>query len=314
MSAVLLRDNLAKQELVAKAQGCAARGWAWIHENLPLFMPADPLDPEQLQKLAELALLYGCTISWSGEYTRAELRSTEQFLLNFVADSAVAEYARRQLTHFNPYFVAYLALRQLGYRSDAYEEALLAARRAGYPRALEATPYRELEIMHLMWKAGLRQRRPVCGRIYSGTVLARCRNPIYLDTAYVYSITHTIFYLNDFCGPPEVIPSPEVRRAAELVESLLVHYWRKKDWDLVSELALNLLSLDQCNTPLFCQVVRALLEAWRSQSDGALPGPTFQPGGSEPEPDYRFKHCYHTTVVGTLFCEAYHHRRRLDAG
>jgi hypothetical protein len=282
--------------------------------NLSSFAPAvDPLNSDKLQDLTELALLYGCTISWSGEHARAALKPIEQFLLSFLADPVIAQYARKRLVHFNPYFFAYLALRPLGYRLDTYEEGLAAARRAGYPGALETTPYRELEILYLTWKAGLRRQRPLCNRVYRGTVLARCRNPIHLDTAAVYSITHTLFYLNDFCGPPETMSSAEGRRAAELAESLFVHYWRKRDWDLVGELALNLVSLDRYDTSLFSHGVGALFKAWESQPDGALPGRTFESGKAESEePDYRYKHCYHTTLVGILFCEAYRHR--VDSG
>jgi Domain of unknown function (DUF6895) len=306
------REGLLKQELRAGVQRCSANGWAWIHTNLALFAPADPLACEELQKLSELAMLYSWTISWSGERVRAALKPIEEFLLSFLANPAVAQYARKRLERFNPYFIAYLALRPLGYRLDTYEEGLSAARRAGYPGALEATPYRELEIVFLTWKAGLRRQRPLCNGVYCGTVLARCRNPIHLDTAAVYSVTHTLFYLNDFCGPPQVMSSAQRRRAAELVESLLVHYWRKQDWDVVGELALNLVSLDRCDTPLFYHGVGALLKAWESQPDGALPSRTFESSKAESEPDYRFKHCYHTTLVGTLFCEAYRHRA--DAG
>ena len=303
-----MQNGLAlERRLITDATRFAENGWAWINQNLALFVPDDPLDPADLQKCAELALLYSTTVSWS-EDRRAELHRTKEFLLNFLADPAMAQHARKRLIHYNPYFVPYLALRSLGYRSVAYEEGLFKAGRAGYPGALELTPYRELEIAHLAWRAGLREERPLCTGVYEATVLARCQNPIHLDLDAVYSITHTLFYLNDFCGPPEVMPAAEVRRAAQLVESLLVHYWRKWDWDVVGELLLNLVSLDRCDTTLFRLGIGALMEAWGSQPDGALPGRSFEPSESEAEPGYRFKHCYHTTVVGILLCEAYRHR------
>jgi hypothetical protein len=299
-------------QLIAGAQRCSANGWTWIRANLDLFAPGDPLDPGEFQKLSELALLYSYTVAWSDEHVRATLKPIERFLLSFLADPAIAQLARKRLVHFNAYFFPYLALRPLGYRLDTYEEGLLAARRAGYPRALEATPYRELEILHLMWKAGLRRQRPLCNKVYRRTVLARCRNPVHLDIGTAYSVTHSLFYINDFCGPPKVMSSDDVRRSANIVESLLVHYWRKQDWDLVSELGINLVSLDRCNTSLFSGVAWALFNTWESQPDGALPGRSFEHDVAEPEPNYRFKHCYHTTLVGTLFCEAYRHR--VDAG
>lgn len=296
---------------LAEAQNLAARGWAYLKENLDLFAPDDPFDSQDLQRLCELALLFSYSVSWSGGQVKDSLKPIEGFLLKFLSDPEIAQYGRKRLALYNPYFVPYLALRMLGYRLNAYEEGLTAARRAGYPDALELTPYRELEIQHLTWKAGLRPQRPSCNIAYAGTVLARCGNPVHLNKPAVYSVTHTLFYLNDYAGPPLVLASSEKRRAAEIVEGLLIHYWRKKDWDIVGELALNLVSLDRWDSTVFHRGVQALFRTWTNQRDGALPGPGYQAGQDESGRDYRFTHCYHTTLVGILLCEAYCYRAKM---
>jgi hypothetical protein len=298
----------AEPDSQAAARRCLAAGWRWIHRNLDLFTPADPFDPDGLKQFSELALLYGCAVAWSGDEARTRLGTIEEFLLGLIVDPALAQQARKRVVLFNPYFVAYLSLRSGGLRIDDYEQALEAAERAGYPDSMESTPYRELEMQHIMWRSGLREERPRVGQVYSGTVLARCRNPIHLHIPAVYSITHTLFYLNDYAGPPVVLNQDEIQRATEMVEALFVHYWRKQDWDLVSELALNLLSLDRADTPLFAAGVGALFRAWESRSDGALLGPTFVADDVQSTPDYEFEKNYHTTLVGILFCEAFLHR------
>jgi hypothetical protein len=296
------------------AERCSHEGWAWIRDNLDLFAPVDPFDPDELQRLTELALLYSFTRQWSGpeESRSPTLEAVGDFLLGHLADPVIAQHARRRLVMFSAYFTAYLALRPLGHRIDAYEEGLAVAERAGYPDSLEANPYRELEIQHVNWKGGLRAHRPQCDGVYSGTVLARIGNPVHLTTPTVYSVTHTLFYLNDFSGPSDVMPAAETRRTVDIVEALFVHYWRKRDWDLLSELALNLVSLDRHHSPQFLAGAGALFRAWESEPDGALPGRTFDPEKADPERDYRFTHAYHTTLVATLFSEAYLYR--LDAG
>jgi len=293
----------------AGAESCAAAGWAWILRHLGLFAPADPFNPDDMQRIVELALLYGYTRDWSGEPAAVPpLRPVEDFLRDFLTDPVLAQYARKRPVLFSPYFLAYLAMRPLGWRLPGYEDGLVAAGRAGYPDALETTPYRELEMRHMMWKAGLRPRRPDCAGAYPGTVLARNDNPVHLNIPTVYSITHTLFYLTDYCGPADVMPPAERDRAVDVVECLFAHYWRKRDWDLVGELGLNLVSLDRYDTPLFTAGVGELLAAWTGEPDGALPGRNFKPEDADSEPDYRFTHAYHTTLVGTLFCLAYLHR------
>jgi hypothetical protein len=91
-----------------------------------------------------------------------------------------------------------------------------------------------------------------------------------------------------------------------IVEPLALHYWRKPDWDLTSELLLNLVALDRFETPLFCAAFTALQQNWRP--DGSLPGPAFGQLASDASRRDVFERCYHTTLVALLLCGGLLHR------
>jgi hypothetical protein len=286
---------------------CWQRGIAWILERLDLFRPADPTSPDQLKEIAELSLLYGHVLPWVAEEYQGKLAPIGQFLCEFLGkDLTLAHWVRRAPSQYNPYIVAYLPLRSIGVRLPAFEEAVSALHSAGYPEALENTPYREMELQYLTWKAGVGRSRPNWGRLYQSTVMRRGGNPIYFSIHDVYSVTHTLLYLTDVCGPRTDMPATERQRAIKIVESLLVHYWRKPDWDITCELLINLVALSHYETPLFTAALNAVANVWRR--DGALPGPHFSEKHVKSDQKLLFRDCYHTTLVGLILCAAYLHR------
>jgi hypothetical protein len=288
--------------LGALVQGCLERGLDWIKGHLDLFVPEDPFDPEKLKQLAELSILYNCLWDWHAACRRPDLGPIKKCLVEFLGDPLIAEWVRKLPSYYSPYVIAYLSLRATGVTLPAFEETVRVLRRAGYPRSLETTPYRELEFLHLAWKGGLARRPPTCGAIYRRTSLARAANPIYLSGQEVYSVTHTIFYVSDMAGAAGALPRSERERAVAVVEPLLVHYWRKPDWDLTSELLLNLVALSRFDTPLFAAALSAVAAAWRA--DGSLPGPAFAALSPDATRRQIFEGCYHTTLVGLILCGA----------
>lgn len=294
-------------DLSASVIVCWRRGLAWIVERLESFRPADTTDPDQLKEIAELSLFYGHVLPWVAEEYQCKLAPIGEFLCEFLGkDLTLAHWARRVPSQYNPYILAYLPLRSVGVRFPAFEEAISALRSAGYPKALEDTPYREMELQYLTWKAGLGRSRPNWGSLYRATVIRRGGNPIYFSIHDVYSVTHTLLYLTDFCGPRTDMPAAERQRAIEIVESLLVHYWRKPDWDVTSELLINLVALGRYETSLFIAAFNAVVNVWRE--DGALPGPHFSEKDGESHSKSLFRDCYHTTLVGLILCAAYLYR------
>jgi hypothetical protein len=291
-----------------QAQECLRRGLNWIVQHLDLVVPDDLYEPDQIKETAELSILYGSLTTWSISGCDVALSSIQNHLLDFLSNPKVAEWVRKLPAFYSPYVVAYLPLRSVGLRIASFEQVLKPLHRAGYPHLLETTPYRELELQYLVWKAGIDPRPPVCGPVYRRTALGRCRNPIYFSTEEVYSVTHTVIYLTDFAQNIRSLGEGQKLGPREIVATLLLHCRRKQDWDLSSELLLNMVGLGAIDTPLFAACLQAVLEAWRS--DGALPGPGFPSLPPDPTRRQFFQRCYHTTLVGSLLCGAYLHGQR----
>jgi hypothetical protein len=288
-----------------RAKACLDLGLTWITERLDLFVPEDPCEPEQIKETAELSILCGALTEWSLDLPPRSLGSIHAHLVNFLSDPKLAEWVRKLPSFYSPYIVAYLPLRAVGVRIPTLEAALPKLHGRGYPAALETTPYRELELRYLVWKAGLSRRPPTHGTVHRRSSLYRCRNPIYFSMDEVYSVTHTLFYLTDFVGGDCGLSASEKSRATAVVEALLAHYVRKFDWDMTSELLLNMVGLECSRTPLFSAAFQAVSKAWRS--DGALPGPAFSSLAEDATRKQIFQRCYHTTLVGLLMCGAYLH-------
>ncbi len=153
----------------------------------------------------------------------------------------------------------------------------------------------------MQWKAGLMEEPPDWQSIYRSTTLGLCPNPVFLSEWEVYSITHTLFYLTDFCGLTMHLPRDENQDVIKVLESLLIYYWKKADWDITGELLINMVALGRSNTSLFKTAALEFLRAWRL--DGALPGPHFSLSNEVPDQKKLFENCYHTTLIGIFFAD-----------
>lgn len=293
------------ESLIRHAGESTEKGLDWIVDHLDLFVPEDPFNPENIKALAELSFLFGSLSEWHSGTADPRLEAIQNQLIQFLSRPYISEWVRKLPAYYSPYLVAYLPLRSRGIRLPMMEEAVSALRRAGYPYGLEMTPYRELELQYLTWKAGISRKRPSWGTVYRRTTLARCRNPIYFSLPEVYSVTHTLFYLTDFAGPT-AIALVDRELAISIVEPLALHYWRKPDWDLTSELLLNLVALDRSETHLFSAAFEAIHQNWRP--DGSLPGPAFGELAGDASRRDVFERCYHTTLVALLLCGALMYR------
>jgi hypothetical protein len=285
-------------------------GLEWLTQQFDLFTPSDVEVPDQMKAVTELAMFYGYTTKWWHPKFRRRLVPIRQFLADLFADEFLAHWMRRLPCHFAHYATGYLALRAAGERFPAFEEAISCLRRSGYPFVIEKTPYRELASQYSLWKAGLRAKPPTFGKYFRATSAVRFRSQVYLSTLEVYSVTHTLFYVADIAGPCLNMPETDRRRVCDLVETLLIHYWRKADWDVTGELLLNLIALDRWTTTLFEGAFADLLTAKRE--DGTVPGPQFSAIGAEPSRRQTFDACYHTTLVAMFLCGAYVYRTRGD--
>lgn len=182
-------------------------------------------------------------------------------------------------------------------------------RQWGYPDASETLPYKVLDRKYFLWKSGWLKREPAWQYLCRHTRLARARKVHYFDDLSAYSVTHTIFYLTDFGHCALGVTDNEQSRIRDLVECLLVHYWRTGHWDLVGELLISLECLGNVNSIIYAGGTNAFQSAWLD--NGAIPpvagkrepGPsTASPTGPPDDPQSLFRLYYHTTLVGALYC------------
>jgi hypothetical protein len=142
-------------------------------------------------------------------------------------------------------------------------------------------------------------------KLYTNTALAVAPDALYVDREAAYAITHTLFYLSDWGRRPPPFDEAEAERVTRILECLIVHYWRLRHWDLLGELLANRVSMPVRSSRLATSASAAFLNAWRP--DGCIPGEGREIKGIDKSPPSEresliFHACYHSTLVGVLYC------------
>ncbi|MBS4198558.1 hypothetical protein KHA93_02705 [Bacillus sp. FJAT-49732] len=275
----------------------------WIDRNLHRFSPvrSGDLDEWDVKSFSELCFLYIHLKHWDHPLTENILPKWFDFLRFHLEHPVFAQMARKRPISSFPFVFPYLKLRSGGYRNEYYEQTLEMIERWGYFKSIEVVPYRAFDLVYTYWKSGWLEKEPDWEKLYMDTVMARSQNSFCIDVDSAYSITHTIFYLTDMGNRPAPISKLHFDRSIQLVESLLIHYWRIGHWDLMGELLINLNNIGYTNTLLLNGAQKAFHKVWRN--NGALPSMrTPQVINYEPYSEEEFQNCYHTTLVGLFYC------------
>lgn len=273
----------------------ANRSITWLDENLERFYPiVDPKDTSSLQAFSELSLLYVYLAEWKDEFSAFPSKKWMDFILKNIERPDFAQMARKRPSITFSFILPYLMMRSIGYRSEYYEDTLKFLDEWAFFRSIEVVPYRVLDLEFMYWKSGYREQDPNWIHLFNQTLLARCKDPLFLDDEAAYSITHTLFYLTDFGNHPLILSNMNSNRMTDIVECLLVHYLRVQNWDILGELLINLNVLSQ-QSPLYKEAAKGFLQAWNE--DGSVP-----PKALFRKEKDDFWTCYHTTLVGMLFC------------
>lgn len=251
--------------------------------------------------MSELSLVY----SYTKKCNVFDLSNNTDVIFSFICSQfenpLYAQMPRKNPIDSYPCLVGYLMLRATGYKNSYYEETLEFLNRNGYLYACEECPYRILERNLLFWRSKYLNQEPEWDSVYQSSILSKEVNPIYLDDMHVYYITHTLFYLTDFGNRPLLLPNKEIRRITDLLESLLLHYVRIGNWDLVGELLINLTSLNQNNSIIYSECSKMFQNTWKQ--DGSVPK---QKEVSQLSHTYNneeiFNYHYHSTIVGIMYC------------
>lgn len=262
---------------------------------------------EGLQALAELAIalvrLTGTDRAWDVIVDRpgAEARWREH-IVEQVSMAALAQLPRKRPMQAFPYLLPYLVLRRTGFRDPYYEQTLDRLMSVGFPDMSESVPYRRLDVAYFLGKSGRKGGGDLKSH-YRRTGLAHQRSVVLADDDSAYALTHTILYLSDFGAQPIALPEPELRRIQPIIETLVVHYWRERHWDLVGELLLCSEIVGRPPRSLAGYAYKAFQDAhWE---DGTIPGhadagATLLLARDAGETARVFSGVYHTTIVSLI--------------
>jgi hypothetical protein len=170
---------------------------------------------------------------------------------------------------------------------------------------VEVVPHRVLDREYFLWKSGLLRREPNWLELYANTALAVAPDALHIDKDTAYAITHTLFYLSDWGRVRPPLDQAESERVAGIVDCLMVHYWRVRHWDLLGELLLNRASIHARRSHIVIAASAAFLNAWRAE--GCIPGEAreieeLKKAPLSEHPAIMFRACYHTTLVGIMYC------------
>jgi hypothetical protein len=290
----------------------------WIDRNLSQFrfVRNGELPYGTLKALAELAVAYAwlksilgrVPLSHSIAAVEPTLERWRAFLICECKNPSYAEMPRKRPSQALAIILPYLALRSCGDKLAYYEGTLAKLRRWNYPGSIELVPYRVLDYEYFTWKSGWRQKEPNWNSLYRRTSLGKAKTLSYFSIDDDYAVTHTLFYLTDFGLRQLPLSKYEVDKINDVVNSLVIHYWRLCNWDLLGELLIVLELLHSSNSWIYSGASGSFQNAWLA--DGAVPpdcngNDTGTIANAETSvnvlPEY-FRRHYHTTLVGALYC------------
>ncbi len=288
-------------ELTSKAS--KSLDWLTLHIEEFTLCRDGQIDEFGLKAFSELAFAYVYLRQWRHilDATEKHLPVWRSLLHGFCEKPEFAQFPRKSSATAFAYVFPYLMLRATGYRSSFYEETLQLLRRRERLRNAELVPYRVLDREHSLWKSGCVEDEPNWHALFKATALGSPQSPLNFDDEATYSVTHTLFYVTDLGNRPLMLSLVQRRRIVELVECLLVHYWRRQNWDLVGELLINLNCLSMRKSAVYEEAAHAYHGAWRT--DGTVPPKGARVGPIQKQSERkRFQRCYHPTLVAVLYC------------
>lgn len=275
----------------------------WLTAHLTQFVPGPPSvrASGMTKRCAELAMTCSYLRAWVHDGSlpadpfAVHLDAWQAILQRRCEDPVLRCRALQDpdaaLFHAQPY----LWLRVIGYRADAWEDAL-----AGL--ASDDVRPASMGLLHLLWKAGLMPRQPDWSRALVRWLSVWGDHPEAWDHN-AYRVTHAAFYISDLGNQAPPVALADRDRLIDLARRLLVRSVAQRRWDLTGELLIALTCLggeDSTHrqaTRAFCAFWRPQLTAVLRQTDGAV-----HHAERAEDPDEAFRRRYHTSIVDVLRC------------
>ncbi|MEL6771364.1 MAG: hypothetical protein AAFP18_09900 [Bacteroidota bacterium] len=273
----------------------------WLDRHIDLILPhleTASIDRKLLQRAGEFAILYKALRGARGVPDDL-LTRWQSVLTAYVNSQEIAEAARKSLPGAWAWLMPYFVLKHLhGHLVPEHEATMEFALRAGFPYASEVVPYRRLDQHYFLSLYEGRRLDPA--RFVPATALNTCRSLLSMDRDTAYSITHTLFYLNHFGRCQMGHDHPARGKVVLVLQSLLPHFARRGDWDVLGEL----LIVARCTEGFPSTTLDRYLALFQAQRDpGGYSPPseaTRQAMGDDPDRDRVFFACCHTTLVAAL--------------
>ena len=273
----------------------------WLDDHFDLFLP--PLnqatfDRKLLQRVGELALLYRA-LHLNGLGSSDLMNRWKNSLIEYIESEELVEIARKNLGSSWAWLMPYFVFRSLhGITVDEHERTILFSHESGYPDVSEVVPYRKMDQHYfLSMHAGSQLN---IDDFVSSTSLSHCRNLLTIDRDTAYSITHTLFYTNDFGSKRMTDSHPAHKKCLAIIDSLLPEFARKADWDVLGEIII----LGLCTDGVDEEILSSYLNLFRSQRNilGYTPPSDATKAVLSEDMDREkiFEACYHTTLVAAL--------------
>ncbi|WP_028296311.1 DUF6895 family protein [Olivibacter sitiensis] len=301
--------NLVEENNQTVALERASLAVRWITDNLEYFDPwqANELSMEGVQALAELTIVYTRLTKNDRLWSELDMDGTIRpkwlaHLEHKLRLPAVAELSRKRPVQSFPYILPYLTLRSIGWKDAFYEKTLEMLDEWGFPDAQEVVPFRELDVVYFYNISGYGEKR-LFADSYERTFLSKMKNAVYIDNDSAYSITHTILYLSDFGLEYPMLLEPRKELVQSTIESLIVHYWRLGNWDILGELLLcaEIMGVSESS---ICPIATERFYSFH-QTDGSINGrkdlsEDLIEASLNDDKKAIFSLCYHTTIVSLL--------------
>ena len=167
----------------------------------------------------------------------------------------------------------------------------------------ERLPFRDMDLSWVSYiYFGGDSRLDETMDFYNSSILGKTLQPIYMQRADYYALTHCVMYLTDF-GQKPLNSDIDATPILVCIREALLWNLHEKDFDLIAELLLTYLYLGGKHDNIFTLSLYFLKENWNTL--GFLPSRSFDVAeykskiGIEKQ-SYGFSNIYHTLYVGMI--------------